>query len=163
MKRKLLLALLLFSVTTALCACNGGSYKNNVDVDKLASKALACIPLATGYLDWDDDSIEYYFGEAEELADCEVYESKDGNDHNLFAIFKAKKSGDVNKIKSACESFIKKYSSDISGSVQNYAPGEAEKYENAKVTVYGDYVIVTGLWGNDASAVLGAIETELKN
>ena len=159
----------IFAITLAaimlitLCACNGGSYKNNVSVDKLASKALACIPLANGYLDWDDDSIEYYFGEAEELADCEVYESKDGNDHNLFGIFKAKKSGDVNKIKSACESFIKKYSSDISGSVQNYAPGEAEKYENAKVTVYGDYVIVTLLSGNDTSAVLGAIETELKN
>ena len=159
----------IFAITLAaimlitLCACNCGSYKNNVDVDKLASKAMACIPLANGYLDWDGDSIDYYFGEADELADCEVYESKDGNDHNLFGIFKAKKSGDVSKIKSACESFIKKYSSDISGSVQNYAPGEAEKYENAKVTVYGDYVIVTVLSGNDASAVLGAIESELKN
>ena len=55
------------------------------------------------------------------------------------------------------------YSSDISGSVQNYAPGEAEKYENAKVTVYGNYVIVTILSGSDTSAVLGAIEAELKN
>ena len=161
--KKLLAITLAALMLVTLCAC-GGDYKNNVDVDDLADKAMSCIPLDNGYLDWDDDIIDYYLSDAEELADdCEVYESKDGNDHNLFGIFKAEKSGDVGKIKDACESFIEKYSSDISGSVQNYAPGEAEKYENAKVTVYGNYVIVTILSGEDTSAVLGAIEAELKN
>ena len=161
--KKILALTLSTLLLLSLFACNGGAaYKNNVNVDTLADKAIACIPLANGYSDWDEDTVDYYFGDAEKLADYEVYDSRDGNDHNLFGIFKAKNSDDVSKIKSACESFIRKYSNDISGSVQNYAPGEAAKFDNAKVSVYGDYVLVTILSASDTSAVCTAVENALK-
>jgi len=125
MKRKLLLALLLFSVTTALCACNGGTDKGDTPGDISSGTPAMGGEIVVG-ITQDLDSLDPHIAVAA------------GTDEVLFNIFEGlvKPDKDGNFVEAVAESYA------ISEDAMTYTftLRENVKFHNGKTVTVDDVV-----------------------
>lgn len=126
MKRKLLLTLLLFSVTTALCACNGGTDKGDTPGGDISSGTPAMGGEIVVGITQDLDSLDPHIAVAA------------GTDEVLFNIFEGlvKPDKDGNFVEAVAESYV------ISENAMTYTftLRENVKFHNGKVVTVDDVV-----------------------
>ena len=125
MKRKLLLALLLFSMTTALCGCNGGTDKDDTPGDISSGTPAAGGEIVVG-ITQDLDSLDPHVAVAA------------GTDEVLFNIFEGlvKPDKDGNFVEAVAESYV------ISEDAMTYTftLRENVKFHNGDVVTVDDVV-----------------------
>ena len=125
MKRKLLLALLMFSMTTALCACKGGTDKDDTPGDISSGTPAAGGEIVVG-ITQDLDSLDPHIAVAA------------GTDEVLFNVFEGlvKPDKDGNFVEAVAESYV------ISEDAMTYTftLRENVKFHNGKVVTVDDVV-----------------------
>ena len=159
MKIKLISLLLCLSFIVALCACGGGDYKNDATSKAIADAIVEKLAAPQGFLAPDSDFIEFNMEGASGLCEdyCIMLSSMNIN-YNEFGILRAKNEADAKKLAEICQSYI-----DLKkeGANPHYLPNEYPKIENAKVKVYGCYVVYTVLSDADTKTVDNLISEKL--
>lgn len=160
MKIKLISALLCLTFIFSLCSCNNSSaYKNDVSSKTISDAIVEAINAPQGFIAPDSDFIEFNMEGATDL--CEDYAimiSSMNVNYNEFGIMRAKNEDDAKKLAEICQSYI-----DIKkeGTNPHYLPQEYPKIQNAKVKVYGCYVVYTILSDADAKTVESVINSKI--
>ena len=156
---QLISAVLCVIVIASLCACSK-SYSDSFSASELAAQIEVAVPVTNGYVDAEDDFVDFNMPGASELCtDYVVKLSYSDVDMNEFGVFRAKSEADAKKVAELCQKYLDKANS---GMIGDYNPTELPKIEDAKVVIYGKYVIYTVLTAKDHntanSAILAKIE-----
>lgn len=156
---KIISSLLCLITVLSVCSC-AKTYKEGIAADELANAIAAAIPTKDGYYTADADFVDFSIPGASAL--CEDYivkiASSDTN-KSEFGVFCAANSSDVDKLAELCQKYIDDAKKNLIG---DYLPEEMPKIENAKVLVYGDYVIYTVLTDADRQAAITAILSKIE-
>jgi len=161
MKTKFICALLCLIFILSLVSCDKGEskYKDDVTSKALGDAIVDAINAPQGFLAPDSDFIEFNMEGATALCEdyCIMLSSMNIN-YNEFGIMRAKNEDDAKKLADICQSYI-----DIKkeGANPHYLPQEYPKIENAKVKIYGCYVVYTVLSDADAKIVENTITEKL--
>ena len=159
MKIKLICTLLCLVFILSLCACGGNEYKNDVTSKSLADAIVEAIAAPQGFTAPDSDFIEFNMEGATALCEdyCIMLSSMNIN-YNEFGVLRAKNEADAEKLAEICQTYI-----DLKkeGANPHYLPNEYPKIENARVKVYGCYVVYTVLSDADTKTVDKLISEEL--
>ena len=159
MKIRLISALLCLAFILSLCACGGGEYNNDVTSKDLADAMVDAIASPQGFTAPDSDFVDFNMEGASELcADYCIMLSSMNINYNEFGVFHAKNEADAKKIADICQSYI---DLKIEGANPHYLPQEYPKIQNAKVMVYGCYVVYTVLSDADTKTVDALINEKL--
>lgn len=150
----LLLAVL---ALTALTACGGADYRDDVAVSAIDSALQAKIPVPDGYYAADSDYLSFYFEGAEAIVTEYVVEfSATSTNINQFGIFHVKE-GEAETMKALCQSYIETMNKRWVAQA-NYIASEHPKMEGAEVRVFGNYVVYTMLTAEDKATAFDAVE-----
>lgn len=159
----LILALCLLSLTS--CA----QWRTDVSVKDLTSAVKQAAPYASGWIAADSDYISASaWGEdhADYMAKVEEYTillSGDlASNVNEIGIFRLGSASDAKAFKGFVEDYLAAYVLRNTPILEGYNPSELTKLDNAKVTVYGVYVVYTILNTADTAAVDNTVERLLK-
>lgn len=151
MKIRLICALLSLVCIFSLVSCSNSDYKNDVSSKELSDAIVEAIASPQGFTAPDSDFVEFNMEGAAAL--CEDYSimlSSININMNEFGVFHAKSEKDAESVAAICQSYI---DLKIEGYNPHYLPQEYPKIQNAKVKVYGSYVVYTVLTDEDTAKV----------
>lgn len=160
MKIKLISMLLCLAFVLSLCACGGGGeYNNSKTSQELADAVIATLNAPQGFTAPDSDFIEFNMEGASALCEdyCIMLSSMNIN-YNEFGILRTNNEDDAKKLAEICQEYI---DLKIEGTNPHYLPNEYPKIENAKVKIYGCYVVYTVLSDADTKTVEELISQSL--
>ena len=161
MKIKLISTLLCLAFVLSLCACGGGEYKNDITPKDLADAIVGAIATSQDFTAPDSDFVDFNMEGASELCtDYCVMLSNINININEFGVFRAKSEADAKRVAEICQSYIDLKTESYTNGPQ-YLPEEYPKIQNAKVKVYGCYVVYTVLLDSDAKTVDSLINEKL--
>ncbi len=170
MKKHLHTAVLTLILTAALllCACAGGSFRNDLTAADVADKLTAALP-QTGRHAVADDYISYSaFGEDKDLllekTDSHVILIADNSDMNIdeIGVFHVTSASDVAAVRALLEEYTAAQALRWKDLLVGYNPGESPKLDHAGVKVCGQYVLYTVLSGADTETAQSEFEKLLK-
>ena len=164
MKKLIFVAAMLLCLSLTLSACS--SYRDDVAVTNLASAVFEAVTTQGGYTAADADYVSLEFANAS-VIDSNVSEwmicaSTSSQTVDEFGIFHVKADGDISAVKQEVESYVQALQVKLEVYLENYAPSEKTKLQNAQVFVFGNYVVFTMLTDEDTAAVKTAVQTSLK-
>ena len=152
---KLISTLIGIAFIFSLCACSK-SYRDDASASDLMSEITKAVVVTGGYESPETDFVDFYMSGVSDICDEYVIKlSSEDTNMNEIGVFHAKNSADAKAISEICQKYVDKQKS--SSLTVDYLPGEIEKYEDAKVMVYGNYVIYTFLTDADRQAAVSAI------
>ena len=137
---------LMLATVFAISACGSDSqYKDDVSIDSLSSAIINAVPEENGYTTMGNDYISLEFSGATDITEntsayCVVASTTSSN-VNEFGIFHV--NGDKTKVKDAVQSYVDQQTGKLRSMLEMYSADELSKLDEAKVTVYGNYVIYT--------------------
>ena len=159
MKIKLISALLCLTFVLSLCACGGGEYTDDITAKDLGDAIVEALAAPQGFTAPDSDFVDFNMeGAADLCVDYYVMLSSMNINYNEFGIFHTKNEADAKKVAEICQGYI---DLKIEGTNPHYLPQEYPKIQNAKVKVYGCYVVYTILSDSDAKTVDSLINDKL--
>ena len=157
MKVVSILSLLLFIFIFPSCT----HQSLEISKEEIAEAVKSSVPLDDGYYQASEQYFKYYFkddsGNALVVSDWDIYRSNSQSSENEFGIIIAA-DGDVNKVKSACENYIKTQRESYLEAKAAYSPEEYEKYRDAKIEVYGNTVVYFIMTKEDSELSIEKIE-----
>ena len=165
MKKLIFVAALLLCLTLTLSACS--SYRDDVAVTTLSSAVFEAVSTQGGYTAADADYVSLEFANAS-VIDSNVSEwmicaSTSSQTVDEFGIFHVKNGGDVSAVKAEVQDYVSALQVKLEVYLDMYDPAEKTKLENARVVVYGNYVVYTMLDDADTTACTSAIENALSD
>ena len=161
----LLSLLLIFALASSSC---GAKYQNDVTLGALFTAALEKAPVEGGYLTSEDDYIAMNFPAdaratlTENMADFRRDYSAVESDMNELLIVRTAEGKSVKAVREAVQKYFDKQVKFLEDNARLYSQTELGKIKAAKVTVYGNYVVMTVFDSAATGAVLSAIESALK-
>lgn len=163
-KKLICLALSLFTII-ALVSCSGSEkYKDDVSLDSLREAVINAVPESNGYTLMGNDYVSLEFSKASDITEntsgyC-IFASTTSSNVNECGIFIV--NGDKSKVKVAVEEYLNSQVSKLRSMLQMYSESELAKLDEAKVTVYGNYIVYTIFSKEQTDAAQKAIENLLK-
>lgn len=154
-----LISVLLLAVLslTAITACGGADYLDDVAVSAIDSALQSKIPVPDGYYAADSDYLSFYFEGADAIvAEYVVEFSATSTNINQFGIFHVK-DGQAEAMKALCDSYIDTMNKRWVAQA-NYIASEHPKMEGAEVRIFGNYVVYTMLTAEDKATAFAAVE-----
>ena len=161
MKRIFLLFVLLLCVCLYACA-RAAEYRNDLDTEDILKGAPHTVRSADDYAEYDDDFVEFFFGDLPASRDHTVIYSKDQNDINEVGIFHAGSEAEALDIYEKATEYISDLRETQRSFIASYAPDELPKLDGARVERYGNYVVYAILTNEDSEALFGHIEGSLR-
>lgn len=158
-KKHLSLILLILLFFTASCSTTAPA-SASVSIQDLATEIESAVPLPDGYYRVSNAYFNYYFPDvtADEWVICR---SSSQSSENEFGIISA--SGNAAQVKSACENYLKAQLDSYMASKASYSPSEYEKYRDASVKVFGNYVIYAIMTMSDQKSAFSSAESMIYN
>ena len=99
-------------------------------------------PLSLGYVDNTEYYVQHYFSEIPFVDDCSVVVSRESTNFNEIGVFHVSNPKDVKTCEKRLREYLKnakeRFKSGVVYDIEQYP-----KFENARVTVLGQYVIYT--------------------
>ena len=164
MKKLTFIAALLLCLCTLLNACS--SYRDDVSVNDITAAVLNSVSTVDGYTAADADYISLEFSNPDAInsnvSEWMICASTSSQTVDEFGIFHVKADGDISAVKQEVESYVQALQVKLEVYLENYAPSEKTKLQNAQVFVFGNYVVFTMLTDEDTAAVKTAVQTSLK-
>ena len=117
---------------------------------------------ADDYAEYDDDFVEFFFGDMIAERDHTVVYSKEQNDINEVGIFHAESASDALEIYEKATEYIREMKETQRAFIASYAPEELPKLDSAEVRRYGNYVIYAILSEADSDSFFEHVEDTLK-
>ncbi len=156
---RIISAILCLTFIFSLTAC-GKSYKDDKTASQLAAVIEKAAPTNGGYSSAESDFVDFNMKGVSEICDEYVIKlSSADTDMSEFGVFHAKTSSDAEKISELCQKYVDKVKTNYN---PDYLPEEYPKIQNAKVTVWGNYVVYTMLTDSERTAVVSAILAEIE-
>lgn len=131
---------------------------NAETVSEIIRKAA---PTEFGYLDNTEYYMQYYFPMLSYVDDCCIVTCTESTNFNEFGVFHVKNVSDAK----LCEKQLKTYLSNAKERFKSgvvYDINEYPKFENAKVTAIGQYIIYTILDASQSKAAIDAVRQFLQ-
>jgi len=155
----------IISLALAIClllgfaSCNNQSYTNDKTAKEVSEAIKGAIVSDTGYHEADSDYLDFNISGASGLCSDHIviFSEKDTN-IDEFAVLHAKDASDAKALKEMCESYLEKKNAAWN---DDYLPEEAPKLRNAKVYVFGNYVVYLILSDSNVNNAKAAIESVL--
>ena len=161
MKRIFIVLVLLLCL--ALYACSReAEYRDDLDTEDILKGAPHTVRSADNYDEYDDDFVEFFFGDMPASGDHTILYSKEQNDINEVGIFHAADDAQALKIYEIASAYIKDMQETQRAFIASYAPEELPKLDCAQVQKYGNYVVYAILSDADADAFFAHIESVLR-
>ncbi len=151
----ILIILIVSIIPNAVFASAEASAESISDVIQKAA------PTAFGYTDNTEYYMQYHFTSLSFVDDCCVVVCTESTNFNEFGVFHVKSASDAK----LCEKQLKRYLKDAKERFQSgvvYDIKEYPKFENAKVTVIGQYVIYTILDSAQSKDAIRAVKQILQ-
>ncbi len=163
MKKLTFAAALLLCLSLCMTACS--SFRDDVPVSDLTTAVFGAVATQGGFTAADADYVSLEFANAS-VIDSNVSEwmicaSTSSQTVDEFGIFHVKNGSDVGAVKAEVQDYVSALQVKLEVYLDMYDPAEKTKLENARVTVYGNYVVYTMLDDADTTACLSAIENAL--
>lgn len=158
--KKFICTFLLLAVLFAFCSYSVlcASSKSAESVSEIIRRQA---PEDFGYLDNTEYYMQYYFSELSFVDDACIVACNESTNFNEFGVFHVKSESNIKPCVKVLQSYLQKakarFKSGIVYDVQEYP-----KFENAKVTVIGQYVIYTILDSKQSKAALDAVKNFLQ-
>lgn len=158
--KKFVFSLFLFVfVTFLLCQSVFAAPSGNAEaISEIIRKAA---PTEFGYLDNTEYYMQYYFPSLSYVDDSCIVTCTESTNFNEFGVFHVKNPSDAK----LCEKQLKSYLANAKERFKSgvvYDINEYPKFENAKVTVVGQYVIYTILDTSQTKAAVNAVRQYLQ-
>ena len=118
---------------------------------------------ADDYSEYDDDFVEFFFGELSASRDHTILYSKQQNDINEVGIFHAANEEEALEIYEKATEYISELQETQRAFIASYAASELPKLDSATVERYGNYVIYAILPADDREALFSHVESTLKS
>lgn len=150
--------LLLF---VAVLLCQSIFAAPSADAETVSEMIRKAAPTEFGYLDNTEYYMQYYFSSLSYVDDSCIVTCTESTNFNEFGVFHVKNPSDAK----LCEKQLKAYLANAKERFKNgvvYDINEYPKFENAKVTVIGQYVIYTILDASQTKAATGAVRQYLQ-
>ena len=164
MKKITVIAALLLCLAMGMSACT--SYRNDVAVNDITTEILNAVSTQGGYTAMDDLYLSLEFDHPElieeKVSDWTICASNSLTTVDEFGIFHVKDEKDLDAIKAEVEIYVQAQKVKLEVFLENYAPEEKTKLENAQVFVFGNYVVFTMLTEQDTASAKTAIQDALK-
>ncbi len=157
---KLISAVLCLILLLSLAACSK-DYRDDLKASELASAIEKAAPAEGGYAAAESDFADFNMKGITDICDEYVIKlSSADTDMSEFGVFHAKNPTDAKKISDICQKYLDKTLANYN---PDYLPEEYPKIQNAKVTVYGNYVVYTMLTETERAEAVEAITTLIAN
>ena len=161
MKKIFIIATLLLCI--ALYACSKVTeYKDDLDTEDILKGAPHSMRSADDYAEYDDDFVEFFFGDMIAERDHTVIYSKEQNDINEVGVFHAESDSNALEIYEKATEYIREMKETQRAFIASYAPEELPKLDSAEVRRYGNYVIYAILSEADSDSFFEHVEDTLK-
>lgn len=160
MKRILIVLILLLCLLLYACS-KGAEYRDDLDTDDILKGAPHTVRSADNYEEYDDDFVEFFFGETPASRDHTVLYSKDQSNIDEVGIFHAKDETEALQIYELTAEYIKEMQDTQRAFIASYAPEELPKLDGARVQKYGNYVVYAILEGADSDSFFAHVESTL--
>ena len=164
--KALLCICLIAAAILSVTSCGNSQYKDDVSIDSLSNAITNAVPEENGYTTLGNDYITLEFTGAADITEntsayCVVASTTSSN-INEFGIFHVKEDGDKAKVKNAVESYVSQQTGKLRSMLEMYSADELSKLDEAKVTIYGNYVIYTIFSKEQTDVALKAVTNLLK-
>ena len=160
MKRILIVLILLLCLLLYACS-KGAEYRDDLDTDDILKGAPHTVRSADNYEEYDDDFVEFFFGETPASRDHTVLYSKEQSNIDEVGIFHAKDETEALEIYELTAEYIKEMQDTQRTFIASYAPEELPKLDGARVQKYGNYVVYAILESADSEALFAHVEHTL--
>ena len=160
MKRILIVLILLLCLLLYACS-KGAEYRDDLDTDDILKGAPHTVRSADNYEEYDDDFVEFFFGETPASRDHTVLYSKEQSNIDEVGIFHAKDETEALQIYELTAEYIKEMQDTQRTFIASYAPEELPKLDGARVQKYGNYVVYAILESADSEALFAHVEHTL--
>lgn len=152
MIKRLLLFLFLFVLFFSVSCSNA---VQTVSVHDVSEKIKETVPLENGYYEASTAYFDYFFPDVN-VEEWIICRSSSQDSENEFGILKVKK--DVSQALSACENYLDEQLKSYIDSKASYSPKEYEKFRDATVRQFGNYIVYTIMTKNDSGKVFDAVK-----
>ncbi|MBR5880554.1 MAG: DUF4358 domain-containing protein [Clostridia bacterium] len=164
MNKIIMITAMLLCLVMSLNACS--SVRDDVPVSELTSAVLGAVSTQGGFTAADADYVSLEFANAS-VIDSNVSEwmicaSTSSQTVDEFGIFHVKNGGDVGAVKAEVQDYVSALQVKLEVYLDMYDPAEKTKLENARVTVYGNYVVYAILSSDDKDALFSHVESALR-
>lgn len=160
--RYLILILSLALLCSFFTACYQNTYSDTLTAQDVSQAARAQVSDGGEYLEYSADDISYMLGDNSGIKDCSVLYSPSSDDISEIGVLHAHSNEEAEQLLKAAEKYINELKATKTEFLRNYAPGELDKLENARVQRFGQYVVFTVLSPESSSRVLATVEEMLK-
>lgn len=161
MKKLFIIVALLFCISLYACA-KAAEYRDDLDTEDILKGAPHTVRSADDYAEYDDDFVEFFFGDMPTARDHTVLYSREQNDINEVGIFHAASEDEALEIYEKTTEYISEMRETQRAFIASYAPEELPKLDRAEVRRYGNYVIYAILSEGDSEALFSHVEDTLK-
>lgn len=163
-KKIICIVLSVIALFTLVSCSTAGKYKDDVSLDQLREAVINAVPENNGYTLMGKDYVSLEFSKGSDITEntsgyC-IFASTTSSNVNECGIFIV--NGDKAKVKAAVEEYLNSQVAKLRSMLQMYSESELAKLDEAKVTVYGNYVIYTIFSKEQTKSALNAIENLLK-
>ena len=160
MKRIFLVTALLLCLCFYACS-KVAEYRDDVDTSDILKGAPHNVRSADDYAEYDDDFIEFFFGEMQASRDHTLLYSVEQNDINEIGAFHAATEDEALEFYEKTAEYISEMQSTQRAFIASYAPDELPKLDAAEVRRYGNYVVYAILPEADRAAFFSHVENTL--
>ena len=158
MRLKIITALIACALLFGSCAKK--EYSTDYSCRELCEVAIKAIDDGQEYVEYGETYLKYEFdGEVMDAEDyCLIYSVK-VEDVNEMGVFLAEDEDAARDIAEACLEYVEELREDKRAFISSYAPAELPKLDEARVMVYGRYVVYAVLDKDSSERAYESIET----
>ena len=161
MKKLFIVAALFFCLGLYACS-QAAEYRNDLDTEDILKGAPHTVRSADDYATYDDELVEFFFGDMPASRDHTVLYSIEQNDIDEVGVFRAENESEALEIYEKATAYIREMQETQRAFIASYAPEELPKLDSAEVRRYGDYVVYAILSEGDSDAFFSHVEGALK-
>lgn len=153
--------LLCFTATACLLLCSLAVHAEEISAASLSSIIQAEIPVKFGYVDNTEYCMQYELKGLSGIDDSHIVVCADATNFNEIGVFHVESAANAKRCAKQLSEYLKQRNTRFQNGVI-YDINEYPKFENAKVTVLGSYIIYTILTPTHTTQALRAAEAALK-
>ena len=161
MKKLFIVAALFFCLGLYACS-RAAEYRNDLDTEDILKGAPHPVRSADDYAEYDEDLVEFLFGEMPASRDHTLLYSTEQSDIDEVGIFRAESEAEALEIYEKTAEYISELQSTQRAFIASYAPSELPKLDSAEVKRYGNYVVYAILSSDDKDALFSHVESALR-
>ena len=155
---KKIFAIIICLSMLSLTACTQGDYSNAARCSDIADSVKLSLSDGQEYENYDSSHIKYNFEDTSLQDDACIFYSVDSSDINEVGIFHGAKEDDIDELTAIIENYLRDMRENQRAFIESYAPNEIPKLEDARVYIFGNYIVYTILPSDQRDAAIDEIE-----